>query len=138
MWTSERNRRLPLREAEAELGVVTLGGDPAGVVLGGERRQLPVYSPGGYRWIPREGDRVLVLKAGGEGEVPCVIGTVQPLESLQPGEVYLTGGESSIRLGRRQLELTGTILVNGMDLESYIKSVAGPSLGTGTGGEDGT
>ena len=37
MWTSERNRNLPLREAAAELGSVTLGGDPAGVSLGGER-----------------------------------------------------------------------------------------------------
>ena len=34
MWTSERRREFPVREAPAELGTVTLGGDPAGVVLG--------------------------------------------------------------------------------------------------------
>ena len=37
MWTSER--RLERRaEESAALGQVTLGGDPAGVFLGGERR----------------------------------------------------------------------------------------------------
>ena len=70
MWTSERNRNLPLREAAAELGSVTLGGDPAGVSLGGERRWLTVYGPGGYRWRPSAGSKVLVLKAGAEGESP--------------------------------------------------------------------
>ena len=34
MWTSERTRRTPQEEPAAELGAVTLGGDPAGVVLG--------------------------------------------------------------------------------------------------------
>ena len=58
MWTSER--RLERRaEESAALGQVTLGGDPAGVFLGGERRWLPVYSPGpaqatGYWWCRPE------------------------------------------------------------------------------------
>lgn len=71
MWTSERNRNLPLREAAAEIGTVTLGGDPAGVSLGGERRWLTVYGPGGYCWRPTAGDKVLVLKAGAEGSPPA-------------------------------------------------------------------
>ena len=74
MWTSERSRNLPVREAPAEIGTVTLGGDPAGVSLGGERRWLPVYAPGGYSWRPTSGDKVQVLKAGAEGE------------SLHPGD----------------------------------------------------
>ena len=60
MWTSERNRRLSAGEPAADVGVVTLNGDPAGVELGGERRWLSVYSPGGYRWRPAAGDQVLV------------------------------------------------------------------------------
>ena len=65
MWTSER--RLERRtEESAALGQVTLGGDPAGVFLGGERRWLPVCAPGGYSWQPGAGDKVLVLKAGVE------------------------------------------------------------------------
>ena len=77
MWTSERDRRPRAEEPAAELGTVTLGGDPAGVSLGGERRWLNVYGPGGYSWRPTAGDKVLVLKAGAEGEV-----TVTVLEAL--------------------------------------------------------
>lgn len=137
MWTSERSRRLNVKEAEAELGLVTLGGDPAGVVLGGERRWLPVYGPGGYCWVPREGEQVLVLKAGGEGESPCVVGTVQKNTGLQPGEVRLSGGNTALVLGNDRLELTGAITVNGVDLERYIKSVAASLLSAGNGGEHG-
>lgn len=133
MWTSERDRRLPLREAEAEVGVVTLGGDPAGVLVGGERRWLPVYSPGGYCWRPAEGDQVLVIKAGGEQESPCVLGKAQDGVQLQPGEVYLSGKGSSIRLGNGSLNLTGSVTVNGVGLEQYIKNVVASTL-LGSGG----
>ena len=57
MWTSEKSRNLPVREAAAEVGTVTLGGDPAGVSLGGERRWLNVYGPGGYSWRPTSRER---------------------------------------------------------------------------------
>ena len=67
MWTAERNRNVRSGEPAAELGCVTLGGDPAGVSLGGERRWIGVYGPGGYSWRPTSGDKVLVLKTGAEG-----------------------------------------------------------------------
>lgn len=101
MWTSERNRNLPLREAAAELGSVTLGGDPAGVSLGGERRWLTVYGPGGYRWRPSAGSKVLVLKAGAEGESPCILGTAQEGGELKSGEVELSGGAERRPLPQR-------------------------------------
>ena len=41
MWLSERDMRREQGEPAAELGVVTLGGDPAGVSLGGERGSCP-------------------------------------------------------------------------------------------------
>ena len=66
MWTSERGRLPQSQEPAAEMGVVTVGGDPAAVELGGERRWLPVCAPGGYSWRPGAGDRVLVLKAGAD------------------------------------------------------------------------
>ena len=66
MWISEQNRRLRAEEPAAQLGRVTLGGDPAAVDLGGERRQLAVYAPGGYAWRPAPGDRVLVLTEEGK------------------------------------------------------------------------
>lgn len=131
MWTSERRRELPVREPAAELGEVTLGGDPAGVSLGGERRGLEVYGPGGYCWRPAAGERVLVLKAGTEGESPCVLGLRQRDGGLRPGEVLVHGsggGEtSSLRLGRR-LELEGDIYVNGQTLRAYIQQIVGEML----------
>ena len=107
MWTSERNRNLPVREASAEVGTVTLGGDPAGVSVGGERRWLNVYGPGGYSWRPTSGDKVMVLKAGAEGESPCILGTTQDAEDLKPGEVRLTGVDCDLFLGQGQVEMTG-------------------------------
>lgn len=122
MWTSQRRRETPVGEPPAELGEVTLGGDPAGVNLGGERRWLPVYSPGGYSWRPRAGDRALVLKTGQEGECPCVLGTAQDTGGLEPGEVRIRGGQCELRLGR-QLDLNGNIYVNGQTLEDYIVQI---------------
>jgi hypothetical protein len=123
MWTSERNRNLPAREAAAELGTVTLGGDPAGVSLGGERRWLTVYGPGGYSWRPTAGDKVLVLKAGAEGESPCILGTTQGEEELKPGEVRLAGCGSSIHLGEDGVSLTGQVYINGQTLEELIAAI---------------
>lgn len=130
MWTSERNRRPAQEEPAAELGAVTLGGDPAGVALGGERRWLNVYAPGGYSWRPAAGEKVLVLKAGGERELPCIVGTVQGEAGLKPGEVSLRGGSSQVRLGQDGLELNGRVMVNGMELELYIREIVAEMLGT--------
>ena len=129
MWTSERRRELPVREPAAELGEVTLGGDPAGVSLGGERRGLEVYGPGGYCWRPAAGEKVLVLKAGPEGESPYILGVRQGGGGLLPGEVQLPGGggAASVRLGRR-LDLNGPIWVNGQTLKSYIQQIVGEML----------
>lgn len=124
MWTAERNRNLRMGEPAAELGTVTLGGDPAGVSLGGERRWIGVYGPGGYSWRPTAGDKVLVLKAGAEGESPCVLGTVQEGDDLKPGEVRLSGGGSSIHLGQSRLSLSGQVYVNGKSLEKIIREIA--------------
>ena len=133
MWTSERNRNLNLREAEAEIGVVTLGGDPAGVVLGGERRWLPVYSPGGDCWRPSAGERVLVLKAGAEGELPCVLGVAQNGNELQAGEVRLGQGDGMISLKDEVIQLIGQVQVNNTPLEEYIRRIVADMV-TGLGG----
>lgn len=129
MWTSERNRTQPVREVPAELGTVTLGGDPAGVSMGGERRWLQVFTPGGYCWRPTVGDKVLVLKAGSQGETPCILGTQQQMEELGPGEVRLNGGESSVYLGKDKLELKGRLLINGRTLEEIITEIVLEILG---------
>ena len=121
-------RSLPLREAAAEIGTVTLGGDPAGVSLGGERRWLTVYGPGGYCWRPPAGDKVLVLKAGAEGESPCVLGTVQGEAELKPGEVMLKGGTCSLRLGQEGLALEGELIINGRTLYDIVREIVAELL----------
>lgn len=118
MWTTEQSRRLPIDEAAAEVGQVTLEGQPCGVSLGGERRLIPVYTPGGYTWKPRVGEKVLVLKAGSDREEPCVAGLEQPSNALKPGEVEISGGTVRLLLSEKGLFL------NGVALEDYIRSIA--------------
>lgn len=129
MWTAERNRNVRSGEPAAELGCVTLGGDPAGVSLGGERRWIGVYGPGGYSWRPTAGDKVLVLKAGAEGEAPCLLGVPQEEAELKPGEVRITGGESSIFLGQERLELEGEMYLNGQTLWNVVRDIVIELLG---------
>lgn len=123
MWTSERNGKQPIGEAPAELGTVTLGGDPAGVSMGGERRWLPVFTPGGYSWRPTVGDKVLVLKTGSQKENPCIVGMQQQADDLGPGEVKLNGVDCSLRLGTGQVELEGQVFINGRTLEDIITQI---------------
>lgn len=125
MWTSDRSRKYQAGEPAADVGAVTLGEEPAGVYLDGERRFTQVYSPGGYSWRPAEGDQVLVLKAGGERESPCIIGRRQE-GGLEPGEVSLSGagGRASIRLRKNgTLALKGNLTVNGEPFEAYVKRI---------------
>ena len=129
MWTSERSRLPQSQEPAAEMGVVTVGGDPAAVELGGERRWLPVCAPGGYSWRPGAGDRVLVLKAGAERESPCILGKVQGEEDEEAGPVRLSGPGSALALDQGRVELEGTFYLNGQTLEDYIQRVVAEMLG---------
>lgn len=128
MWSGQQGRLLPVEEPGAELGEVTLGGDPAGVVLGGERRSIPVYGPGGYAWRPSVGDQVLVLKAGAERESPCIVGRAQGDLNLGPGETAVSGGDSSVYLKTGQLDLRGNVTINGVGLVDLIAAVVAEIL----------
>lgn len=57
------------------------------------------------------------------------MGTAQNGGGLKPGEVSLRGGSSQVYLGQDNLELSGRIKVNGMDLELYIREIVGEMLG---------
>ena len=96
-------------------GPVTLPGDSAGVYLEGERRGVAVYAPGGYHWVPAAGDEVLVLKTGERGEKPCAVGVSAGGQGLLPGEVLITAGVASIKLGLDgKVSVTGNLTVNGI------------------------
>ena len=127
MWTSER--RLERRaEESAALGQVTLGGDPAGVFLGGERRWLPVYSPGGYCWRPGAGD-------GRESR--CITGRRQAEKELEPGEVRISGGTGGVRLYSGGTDLTGEVSINGQGLEEMIEAIVARALAASAAGGGG-
>ena len=129
MWTWERERRQQARDAQAQLGLMTLGGGEMAANLGSERRWLSVCAPGGYSWCPSQGDQVLVLKSDA-GEKSCVMGTVDSGQELQPGQVRLHGGTCSILLGNK-LELWGEVMVDGEKLEDYVRRIIATALGGG-------
>lgn len=138
MWLSQRRAEARRAETTAETGPVTLGGDPAGVYLSGERRGLPVFSPGGYQWRPAAGQEVLVLKAGADQESPCVVG-VRQAGTPEPGETYLfSQGEASTARLRPDgsLELTGQVSVNGERLEALVRRVVAEMLSSSGEEED--
>lgn len=147
MWTSKPAPRLPSEEPWADTGTVTLGGDPAAVSLGGERRQVPIYAPGGYQWRPAAGDQVLVLKMGAQRESPCVAGVCCQSGALSPGEVRISSGSGQISLRDGRVEVQGQLWVNAETLEALVERLAtriaqdvvsaALGRGSGAGGEEG-
>lgn len=116
MWIAERSRHRQEPESMAAVGQVTLSGDPAAVWLAGERRNVPVFAPGGYVWRPCRGEQVLVLKTGEQGEAPCVLGErCQNKWELEEGEVLLHSGKAVLHLkADGTVDITGKLTVNGL------------------------
>lgn len=134
MWTSNRKMEGHSEECAADQGMVTLGGDPAAVYLGGERRWVSLYAPGGYQWRPKAGDKVLVVKAGDHRELPCLVGkrpdALSEEDELPPGSVRIHSGtgvvlldEDGLTLKGDEVALEGDIYVNGQELEAYIQDI---------------
>lgn len=112
MWMAKRSL-VPPDGTAAEVGTVTVGGTPAAVALGSERRAVAVYAPGGYHWTPARGDEVLVLKSGAEG-APCVVGRAED-DPPQAGAVRLSvcEGTSLVLWPDGGIVLTGEVTVTG-------------------------
>lgn len=130
MWISRAGKERPVEWGTAQVGRVTLEGDPAAACAAEERRNLPVFGPGGYCWRPALDQEVLVLKTGDAGEESCVAGA-RCAGTVAPGEVYLFsgGGKAAIRLyNDGTVAITGRkVMVNGVLL----------SQGDGESGENG-
>lgn len=131
MWLSGQQKR-PAELGEGQTGIVTVGGSEPAVLLDSERRGLQVYSPAGYRWTPRVGQRVLVIQ--GRGEVPCVVGARQDGDvpdgvSIQARGLALGGERVDIRGGQaaglrgERVDLDGQVYVNGEKLEDLIARI---------------
>lgn len=126
MWLGRQQRRQN-QAGEGQVGKVTIGGEPAAVLLDSERRGLEVYSPGGYRWVPRAGQKVLVIK--GKGEIPCVVGVRQGETDPESVTVTAAGGsnmklhsDGAVLEGAR-VDLGGEVYVNGERLEELIARI---------------
>lgn len=115
MWLSGQHKR-PADTGEGQTGTVTMREGELAVQLESERRGLEVYAPAGYRWTPRVGQRVLVMK--NQGETPCVVGARQ--DGDVPDEVAVEAGK---------VDLRGEIYVNGIPLEVYIQMVVAAMTG---------
>jgi len=111
MWLSGQQKRPP-DHGEGQTGVVTIGGKRPAVQLDSERRELEIFSPAGFRWTPRVGQRVLVIKC--QDETPCIVGAELTEEKLE-----------SLELAARKIDLQGEVYINGMPLDVYIALIAG-------------
>lgn len=136
MWLSGQQKR-PADESEGQTGIVTMSGSETAVLLDRERRGLQIYSPGGYSWTPRVGQRVLVIQ--GRGEIPCVAGALQggvpDRVSIQAKELALGGetvsvvSEQGAAVQGERIDLNGQVYVNGETLEELIIRIAISVLG---------
>lgn len=120
MWLAKQQKR-ETEEVLPAVGAVTIGGDAPAVELDSERRDLAVYAPGGYRWRPTPGQKVLVLKADGE---LCVAGSPSGA-GLEPGEVALdSAGGAGVKLDNQgNVAVTGTLVVGGTELTQLVRSI---------------
>lgn len=139
MWMSGQHKR-PADQGEGQTGIVTMSGGETAVLLDSERRGLQVYSPAGYCWTPKVGQRVLVIQ--GRGEIPCVVGARQDGDvpdkvdiqakwlALDGDRVSVSGREGAALQGKR-VELNGEVYVNGERLEELIARIVMALLGGG-------
>ena len=115
MWLANRGQGQMQGNSAAQFGQVTVAGSPAGVYLAGERREIPVLAPGGYHWVPRRNDCVLVMKAGAEEENCLVAARGVSTQRLAPGEVWISVHQDAgiLLKANGSIHLMGSIFANG-------------------------
>ena len=107
-------------------------------MLESERRGLELYAPAGYRWTPKVGQRVLVIR--GQGEIPCVVGArsdsdVPDQVGIEAGTLALAGnsvgisGGQGVAVAGARVDLNGQIYVNGEKLENLILRIVSTMRG---------
>ena len=139
MWMSGQHKR-PADEGEGQTGIVTMSGGETAVLLDRERRGVQGYSPAGYCWTPKVGQRVLVIQ--GRGEIPCVVGArqdggmpdkvgVAAKQLTLDGERVNIAGRRGAGLQGERVDLDGEVYVNGEKLEELIARILMGLLGGG-------
>lgn len=118
MYLSEigKNRR---ESAEEDcMGTVSVGGGSPTVKTADGQQETVLFGPGGMCWVPRRGQSVLVIKAGGAGDDVCIAGAeVSATEGMEPGEVKLFAEGASLYIKNDgTICLEGRVVVNGKEL----------------------
>ena len=133
MWLS-RQQKQEKEERTAAGGTVTISGEKVSVDLDSERRDIPVYGPGGYRWRPAAGDQVLVIRTE---EGLCVVGTPSA-PGLDEGDAGLSipgGAEVIVKRDGRVLlhggvEVDDSLCIRGETLEALVRRIAAEVAGS--------
>lgn len=115
MWLSTRTGHESPEFSGAEIAMVSLGGAVPTVVTSGGQIPVTLFGPGGYVWVPKRYDEVLVVKAGGVGEEDCIAGAEMDIpEGLLPGEVAISSEGASLTLKNDgRILLDGQLFING-------------------------
>ena len=120
MWLSKRTTQRPTDDGTI-VGEVTIGGERAGVYMGGERRDLMVCAPGGYFWMPKVGDETLVIQCVDGMKLCAGLPMEKAPEGMEAGEVTIrSAGDAVLWLKndgsmevRGDVELTGNVQISG-------------------------
>ena len=120
MWFSKESAG-KRRDAQADLGRVTIGGESVGVYASGESRNMRAFAPGGYIWLPPVGGEMLVLKCEDGTQAAAGAPCEKAPAGMENGEVCIKSRSgASILLkndGRILIEgvvqITGGLMVNG-------------------------
>ncbi len=117
MWLSQQGNQQQKQESNIQCGQVSVSGAGLAVFLQGERRNIALFSPGGYHWKPSAGEEVLVLHCDDE-QSPCLIAKAQDNIQLSAGQIFISAnGRTGITLSPNgDIHLTGDAFLNGFPI----------------------
>lgn len=109
-----------------EIGTVTISGSPLGILCDSETRNVALTYPGGFRWHPKAGSDVLVLKCAGGEQIALAQLPDDDTPELEPGELIIKSDSGSfIKLDNNgaisisgSINLKGPVTLNGIPLVS--------------------
>lgn len=85
------------------------GSSGFGALAGAERRGVPVFAPRGISYRPREGDRLLLMRADG---ADICVGCLASQDAVEDGELLLcsSGGARILLKSNGEISLNGLII----------------------------
>ena len=123
MWLSKQMTDTPENTA-SQVGRVTIGGDTGAVYTDSEKRNVVLFTPGGYVWRPSAGQDVMVMKTadGTNGAVGCLSEDIPA--GFETGEVYIkskTGASVWLKNDGRitlsgRVDIDGSLFINGNEI----------------------